>query len=62
MFFANGKIYCIKRLPAEMWKHYYERAWWIIHQNPSNDEELKKLDLVSRKKFAEEFFGCYYEE
>jgi hypothetical protein len=62
MFFSNGKIYCIQRMSAEMWTHYYKRAWWIINQNPSNDTELKEFELESRKKFAEEYFGCYYEE
>ena len=61
MFFANGKVYCIRRMPSEMWKHYYERAWWIIGQNPSNDEEVKELEIQSRMKFAEGVFGCYYD-
>ena len=37
-FFANGKIYLIMKLPAEMLKNYYDRAWWIINQNPETDE------------------------
>jgi len=61
MFFANGKVYCIRRMPSEMWKHYYERAWWIIGQNPSNDEEIRELEIQSRMKFAEGVFGCYYD-
>ena len=61
MFFANGKIYRIKKMPAEMWKHYYERAWWIVNQNPKTDEDIKRLNLKSRMKIAEECFGCYYE-
>lgn len=62
MFFANGKMYLIKKLPAEMLKDYYERAWWIINQNPETDKEVKELELISRRKFAEECFGCYYED
>ena len=62
MFVANGKVYNIKKMPAEMWKHYYERAWWIIKQNPVDSKELQKLELFSRRKFAEECFGCYYED
>mgnify|MGYP004025002653 FL=1 len=50
------------KLPAEMMKDYYERAWWIINQNPETDEEVKELELISRRKFAEECFGCYYED
>ena len=52
MFFANGKIYLIMKLPAEMMKDYYERAWWIINQNPETDEEVKELELISRRKLV----------
>ena len=34
----------------------------IINQNPETDEEVKELELISRRKFAEECFGCYYED
>jgi len=61
VFTSNGMIYRIDRMPAEMWCHYYLRAWWIVHQTPQTDSELNKLVNQSRIKFAEECLGCLYE-
>ncbi len=61
-FEYKGLLYIIPYLPYECDDVYYQRAWFVVKQQPNNEKEFNEAIYLSKLWCNIKYLDCTYDD